>query len=241
MPERLSRQELYDLVWFEPVMNLAIRFGISDVALKKTCDRAAIPTPDRGYWAKKQAGKPTIQISIPKRPPGMNDEVLLGAGNNNYYPYGSRTEEELLGPLRPTPEFTESLEQVRESIKKAVGKISVPREVRIWHPAIDRLLKEDDRRREAQRSDSYSWDKPLFDSLIKQRRLRLLNSLFVGVARMNGKPRINGREARDIYLPIYEQAVFIDLDRPRESPRRGQRPDANGTSLCLFYSSGLPS
>src|ERR1035441_3318467 len=76
------------------------------------------PRPDRGYWAKKQAGKPTIQISIPKRPPGMNDEVLLGAGNNNYYPYGSRTEEELLGPLRPTPEFTESLEQVRESIKK---------------------------------------------------------------------------------------------------------------------------
>lgn len=233
MPERLSRQELYDLVWSKPVMNLAIRFGISDVALKKTCSRAAIPTPDRGYWAKKQAGKPTIQISIPKRPPGMSDEVLLGAGNNYYYSYGSRTEEELLGPLAPIPEFTESLEQVRESIKEAVGKISVPREVRIWHPAIDRLFKEDDRRREAQRSDSYYWDKPPFDSTIERRRLRLLNSLFFGVARMNGKPRINGREARDIYLSIYTQGVFIDLDRPKESHRRGQQQSSNDSSLCL--------
>ena len=133
----------------------------------------------------------------------------------------------------PPPEFTESLEQARESIKKAVSKISVPRAVRIWHPAIDRLLKEDDRRREAQRSDSYSWDKPLFDSPTEQRRLRLLNGLFFGVARMNGKPRINGREARDIYLSIYTQGVFIDLDRPRASARRGQPQPANDSSLCL--------
>jgi hypothetical protein len=234
MSERLSRQELYDLVWSEPVMNLAIRFGISDVALKKTCARASIPTPDRGYWAKKQAGKPTIQVSIPRRPPGMSDEIFLGgAGNNNYYSYGSRTKEELLGPLPPPPEFIESLEHVRESIKKAVGKISVPREVRIWHPAIDRLLKDDDRRREAQRSDSYSWDKPLFDSPLERRRLRLLNGLFFGVARMNGKPRINGREGRDIYLSVYTQGVFIDLDRSKESHRRGQQQPANDSSLCL--------
>lgn len=44
MAERLSRKALYDLVWSEPMKNLATRFGISDVALKNTCSRAAIPT-----------------------------------------------------------------------------------------------------------------------------------------------------------------------------------------------------
>ena len=74
MAEQLSRKKLYDLVWSEPMRNLSTRFGISDVALKKTCARAGIPTPDRGYWAKKEAGKETIQSVLPMRPPGMNDE-----------------------------------------------------------------------------------------------------------------------------------------------------------------------
>lgn len=57
MAERFSRKALYDLVWSEPMKNLATRFGVSDVALKKTCGRAGIPTPERGYWAKKEARK----------------------------------------------------------------------------------------------------------------------------------------------------------------------------------------
>jgi len=65
MAERLSRQELYDRVWSEPMRTLAAGFGISDVALKKTCARAHIPTPDRGYWAEKEAGKPTRQVALP--------------------------------------------------------------------------------------------------------------------------------------------------------------------------------
>lgn len=44
MAERLSRKELYDLIWSQPTKTLASRFGISDVALKKTCERAEIPT-----------------------------------------------------------------------------------------------------------------------------------------------------------------------------------------------------
>jgi hypothetical protein len=52
MAERLSRKALYDLVWSEPIKTLAARFGISDVGLKKTCARAAIPTPERGFSAK---------------------------------------------------------------------------------------------------------------------------------------------------------------------------------------------
>jgi hypothetical protein len=57
MAERLSREELYELVWSQPLRTLSARFRISDVALKKTCLKAAIPTPERGYWARKDAGQ----------------------------------------------------------------------------------------------------------------------------------------------------------------------------------------
>jgi hypothetical protein len=77
MAERLSRKELYDLVWSEPLRTLSSRFGISDVALKKTCARAEIPTPERGYWAKKDAEKPTFQVVLPICPPRMDNQVLI--------------------------------------------------------------------------------------------------------------------------------------------------------------------
>jgi hypothetical protein len=71
MAQTLSRQVLYELVWSTPLKQLCERFGISDVALKKTCAKADISTPERGYWARKEAGKNVQQIVLPRRAPGM--------------------------------------------------------------------------------------------------------------------------------------------------------------------------
>ncbi len=57
----LTRRELYDLVWSTPMVKLAEQFGLSDVGLTKICDRHRVPTPPRGYWAKKEAGKQVKQ------------------------------------------------------------------------------------------------------------------------------------------------------------------------------------
>ncbi len=57
----LTRQELYDLVWSTPLTRLADDFGLSDVGLAKICERHRVPTPPRGYWAKKEAGKKVKQ------------------------------------------------------------------------------------------------------------------------------------------------------------------------------------
>lgn len=51
----MVRQELYDLVWSEPMIKLGARFGISGNGLKKACKRASIPVPPQGYWNKLQA------------------------------------------------------------------------------------------------------------------------------------------------------------------------------------------
>jgi hypothetical protein len=136
MAERLSRKALYDLVWSEPMKTVSARFGVSDVALKKTCARAGIPTPDRGYWAKKDAGKDTFQAAFYKCPPRMDDQVSIGNGGNSSYGYWNQ--EELLAPIGAPPEFSEPIETVQERIAEVVGRVAVPHKVLNWHPAIDR-------------------------------------------------------------------------------------------------------
>jgi hypothetical protein len=244
MAKRLSRKELYELVWSEPLKILAPRFGISDVALKKACARTEVPTPGAGHWAKNAAGKTTSQIGLPDRPPGMDDEVVVGAGHS--YWDSSWSDEELLGPLPPPPQFEEPIERVRERITKTIGKLTVPREVRTWHPALDRLLKEDEKRRERQRASSFpsSWDAPRFDSPYERRRLRVLNTLVLAVGTMHGRPSISGPEGRSIHLSFHRKHVAIQLDRPKWRRVRGPAAnsvDADETKLCVSILESLGS
>jgi hypothetical protein len=73
----LTREELYDLVWAEPIMKLARQYGLSDRGLAKICDRMGIPVPGRGYWAKVQSGKSPPQPKLPKIKAGQQSRVVL--------------------------------------------------------------------------------------------------------------------------------------------------------------------
>lgn len=245
MVERLSRKTLYDLVWSEPMKTLSARFGLSDVALKKTCARAEIPTPERGYWAKREAGKKTFQAELPTRLPGMEDYILIGSGSNGAYQYGYS--EELLAPIGPPPEFPEPIETVRARIAEIVGHVPVPSKIRTWHPVLDRLLQEDESRRAKQLTDAYPmlWNKPLFDTPFERRRLRILNSLFFSVAKMKGKASIRGSEAREICISFFRQHLHLSLDRPKKSNQKSQVLNASSgssdTRLCLSILAGFGS
>jgi hypothetical protein len=77
---RLTREELYERVWIEPMRTLAQRYNISDVGLAKTCKRLRVPVPGRGYWAKKAAGHKVKQRPLPDLPsnaPQSQYEVTL--------------------------------------------------------------------------------------------------------------------------------------------------------------------
>lgn len=60
---RLTREELYELVWTTPMQKLALQFGLSDRGLAKACARLGIAVPGRGYWARHAIG------TAPARPP----------------------------------------------------------------------------------------------------------------------------------------------------------------------------
>lgn len=65
---RLTREQLYDLVWSEPMIKAAKRFGLSDVGLKKICIKNAVPVPSRGYWRKLEVGQKVKRAALPKMP-----------------------------------------------------------------------------------------------------------------------------------------------------------------------------
>ena len=60
----LSRQQLYELVWNEPLSKLCKRYQISDVGLRKICFRLDIPLPKAGHWNKVLAGKSVKQLPL---------------------------------------------------------------------------------------------------------------------------------------------------------------------------------
>lgn len=61
----VSREELYEQVWSKPMTKVAADYGVTGTALKKTCDRHHIPTPERGYWAKLEYGKRVNKEALP--------------------------------------------------------------------------------------------------------------------------------------------------------------------------------
>lgn len=67
---QLTRRELYDLVWSEPMRTIAARYGLSDVGLRKICVRHRIPVPKQGHWQRVAAGKSVDRIALP----ATNDE-----------------------------------------------------------------------------------------------------------------------------------------------------------------------
>jgi len=122
--QELTRRAMYDLVWARPMVSVADDFGISDVALKKICKKHRVPTPPRGHWAKKEAGKPVRQIRFHEATDPQDELIVI---------YGSRS--------NFAPEIREVLDQERERRKgksktsAPVESISVPPAQEI-HPAI---------------------------------------------------------------------------------------------------------
>ncbi|RVD20424.1 hypothetical protein [Mesorhizobium sp. M4B.F.Ca.ET.017.02.2.1] len=90
---------------------VAADYGVTGTALKKTCDRHHIPTPERGYWAKLEYGKRVKQAALPPLPEPNLALVRISGG----------TEQHL------SPSVREAKEKARDRLTKhaAANPISV--------------------------------------------------------------------------------------------------------------------
>lgn len=66
----VTREALYELVWAEPMLRVASRFGVSSSYMARVCTLLNVPRPARGYWAKLAVGKAPRQPPLPEPRPG---------------------------------------------------------------------------------------------------------------------------------------------------------------------------
>lgn len=66
----ISREELYKLVWSEPMTKVAKRFEVSSSYLARVCTLLNVSRPARGYWAKLAVGKAPNIVPLPDARPG---------------------------------------------------------------------------------------------------------------------------------------------------------------------------
>jgi hypothetical protein len=108
----MTREELYQLVWTKPMIQLAKGYGLSDVGLRKICIKQGIPTPPLGYWAKRQHGKKVIQPRLPPLKKGQSENIDLHVRPQ---------------PVLP-PEILETRQAAERELNQPENKIAVPTE-----------------------------------------------------------------------------------------------------------------
>ena len=85
----ITRQELYDMVWIEPMTSIAKKYNISDNGLRKICIKLQIPLPKTGHWMKLRAGNKVKVIPLPTSYKGEQEvKLTVRKGGEVYDPTG---------------------------------------------------------------------------------------------------------------------------------------------------------
>jgi hypothetical protein len=242
----LTRQEMYELAWSEPMQSLAKKFSVSDRGLAKICAAANIPVPARGYWAKLQAGKKVERWRLPPRAPGQRETIWIGRSA-----WGGDRESDadiLNSPIPPAPVFAPDMDDVRVQAASLVRKLPLPLgDTHGWHPQVEKCLAADAERARKQKESSFSlsWNEPIFASPFERRRLRILNALFTCLTRGGMHPHLSGKYGRDLSVTVGDTTVPLLLDgataakhAEREFHGDSFRPRADKDAMQLSFRRG---
>src|SRR5438105_10412311 len=74
---RLTREELYELVWQKPLSRIVDEFARTDTGLAKRCRKLRVPHPGVGVWAKLQAGQKVVRPRLPPPRKGGPLEITV--------------------------------------------------------------------------------------------------------------------------------------------------------------------
>ena len=222
MKRQFSRQQLYELVWSQPMRTVAATMGISDVALAKTCRKANIPVPPRGFWARKQAGRTVAKPPLALRFPGASDMV----GNERpSYGWNENWRERILAePIPPIPIFEEDESALTRRVRALVGKVESQTAFQNPHSLVARLLVQDEDRKVDYAKYKSNYYAPKYDAGIGRRRLLILNSLFLAFQRLGcGVSMTTSQyadDSRQISVCVGQQRIGFTLD-PITSKKNG--------------------
>jgi hypothetical protein len=156
-----DREELYRKVWEGPLSKVAEEYGVSAVALGKTCRKLSVPVPGRGHWAKLAFGhegveKPPLPKldKIPviyrspvahKTPKGSDQNDPEFAAINHLLASGALNPVTIDPNARPHPLIRSTASRLRSQSRKDENGILLPGEpggldVKVSAGTLDRAL-----------------------------------------------------------------------------------------------------
>jgi hypothetical protein len=200
----LTRKELYDRVWTEPVDTLAKEYGLSNVGLGKACRCHDIPVPPRGYWARKAAGQNLRRPRLPAARDGRESVTLWGAGR----------------PAAPPDEVEYAVHPLIAFESEPQNKIRVPDDLRVRHPAIAQTKAYWAARKRGEVPYGDNKLPRLNINVSKEtlpRALRLLQALF-NALEQRGHTAAATKEGKTI-LTVLDEALEISLREPSKQVR----------------------
>jgi len=230
-PKRMSRTELYARVWQTPMTRLGLEFGISGNGLAKICQRLHVPYPPRGYWAKKEAGKPVTTTSLPQLPPGASTDVDI-------YPSPPQAQD-------PAP-----IQAVIAAAEKSASAVVIPETLEGAHPKVIAWLaqhKEQQAERERdhkrRRHDEWAWVKPLIPDLTKRDlyRFRVSSALFKAVEAAGGRVESASIAGKVTFLIAGEKIECSIVEKMRQSFLVPREEGTKWTAYPEFHQNGLTS
>jgi hypothetical protein len=222
----IGRQELYERVWATPMRTLAAEFGVSDVGLAKACERHRIPCPPRGYWAKKQHGKPTRRLTLPPCPDPALQTVTI-------HPPAPKPPE----ASNPTePPLDPDLAAVLESVRK-LPELQVASTLRHPHPLVEAVRT----RFQGATPDPQNLVRPVWDGTPTMtvavgatsvpRALRFLDALVKSIERVGGQVQVKkvthgrGRETEAVFcgegVPLRLRERYRQVAIPPDKQPKG--------------------
>ncbi len=159
--EQYDREELYLKAWEQPLLKVAEDYGVSAVALGKTCRKLSVPVPGRGHWAKLAHGyagvkKPPLpaldKVPVIYRSPVAQKKPISSHQNdpefaaiNNLVCSGALIPPTIDPTARPHPLIRCTASRLRSHSRKDENSILLPREpggldVKVSEGTLDRAL-----------------------------------------------------------------------------------------------------
>jgi hypothetical protein len=151
--QRLTREELYELVWSTPATKLGERFSLSGRGLAKLCARHEIPVPERGWWAKKAAGHNVKQPPLlPAKTRGIEtvrlyvrDDFRQWLTTEERESFEKRLLEESTAPPPVVPEIDDSrhplIIQARKKRRNQDGPVPLHLDIEVSDSVRDRAIR----------------------------------------------------------------------------------------------------
>jgi len=196
----LDRDTLCEQVWSEPMVRLAKRYGVSDVALAKVCRKMDVPVPPRGYWRRKEMGWRVKQPLLPQLRPGVRTSVQLTV----------RPPSSEATPPRPEVEAQEALK------RESKNRIRVPRRLVNPHALINQTAEVLRKRKPDSYGTLAAWREICLDLRVGpkalERALRIMDALLKALEARGFRVSISASQKPETHVEMLGESLEIRLE-----------------------------